>query len=161
MKQTIKGSVRGTYTTRTRVRKQMQLEFLAVMILLLTVAPAREYYYLTKELQIQPVFAQELREVKRPDITTYAFEQAKKAGLNPVDIIRIIQCESGFKPNALNGNKNGSVDVGIAQWNLRAHPHIKIETALDPYASVDLMIKERLHDKNWSAWVCANKLGIK
>jgi soluble lytic murein transglycosylase-like protein len=144
-----------------RYRRSMQLQFFGIVISLLLISPVREFYLLSRELdfRIEPTYAKEV-EVK-PDFATYAFEQAKKAGLNPVDVLRIIQCESGFNPNALNGNKNGSVDVGIAQWNLKSHPHIKIETALDPYQSIDLMIKERLHDKNWSAWMCAKKLGIR
>lgn len=137
----------------------MYLEAAALLILIQVGWVGYNFYQLFQEMDfVQPVMAQEVKE--RPAPLIYAYQQSEKVGLNPANLVRIITCESALDPKALNGNHDGSVDMGIAQWNNKAHPEISIEEKLDPYKSIDLMIKTRLHDKNYHQWSCSRLLKI-
>lgn len=143
-----------------RYRKQMQLQFMAIMIILVSIAPAREIYLLTKEVE-HSVDVVHAAEVGKPDPIIYAVQEAKKHGLNPVNLLRIIDCESAFNPEAIGINpKDKSADIGFVQINHKWHKEVSIQDKLDPYKSVDWMIKTRLQDGNYHQWSCANKLGI-
>lgn len=96
-------------------------------------------------------------------IKQYVIEKALENKLDPLELIAVIQGESGFNENAYNINTNGTVDLGIAQWN---SIHIKsgfitIKCAGDTKCSIDKMIEKRIKDGNYSAWYAARKLGIK
>lgn len=108
---------------------------------------------------ISAVHAAELP-AKPVDVKDYAWEQAKAHGLDPVTFIVVLFGESGFKPDAININSNKTVDLGIAQIN-SIHKDISTVDKLNPYKAIDWAIQKRLHDGNYSAWVYANKTGIK
>jgi hypothetical protein len=77
-------------------------------------------------------------------------------------VLRIIQCESGFKADAIGYNpKSNTIDIGLVQINHYYHKEVPIMDKLDPYKSVDFLIKTRLNDGNYHQWSCAKTLGIK
>lgn len=74
----------------------------------------------------------------------------------------IIQCESGWNPDALNVNTNGTADLGLWQINHPLHSKtISRQQSLDYQIATDWAINKRTNDGNWSAWVCARILNIK
>lgn len=91
-------------------------------------------------------------------VKDYAWEQAKKAGLDPVHLVMIIEKESNWDSEAIGVNNNKTYDLGIAQWN--SIHKIPLQDKLDPYKSIDMMIAYRLKTGNYHAWVAAQKLGI-
>lgn len=153
------------YNTPAKKRKMFWLKFEITSAILLIAVGAESYQFWKFSIEIEPdiSFANAQVVVKspenKPDILTYTIQQAKKAGLDPVNLLRIINCESGFNPEAVGVNK-GSVDIGFVQINNVAHPEVPIEDRLDPYKSVDWMIKTRLQDKNYHQWACSKKLNI-
>ena len=42
---------------------------------------------------------------------------AQRHGVNPLILRAILQVESGMRPHVVNRNRNGSIDVGLAQIN--------------------------------------------
>jgi hypothetical protein len=152
---------RGKYETQKRIKEKMLVQFFSLVLLICVAAPAREFYLLGKELEfkIEPVYAQE----KQLSVKDYAWEQAKKHGLDPVSFVVIIFHESRFNPEAININvqKSGrkSVDIGLLQIN-SIHQDISLQDKLDPYKAIDWAIEKRLKDGNYRAWVAANTLGI-
>jgi hypothetical protein len=141
-----------------RHRRNMQLQFFGIIIALMLVSPVREFYLLFKDLdfRIETVQAQE----QKLSVKDYAWEQAKKNGLDPVNFVVIIFHESRWNTEAIGVNKNKTYDAGLLQIN-SIHKDISLSDKLDPYKAIDWAIKKRLHDGNYSAWVAANQLGIR
>lgn len=75
----------------------------------------------------------------------------------------IIQCESGWNPMALHTNTNGTVDIGLWQWNMPLHANrLSPEQAFNYQIATDFAINKYWEDGNsWRAWVCASRLGIR
>lgn len=72
-----------------------------------------------------------------------------------VRAMAIIQCESGFNPDAMNVNTNGTVDLGLVQINHPLHSGtISRQQSLDYQHAINWMINKRIVDGNFSAWVC-------
>lgn len=74
--------------------------------------------------------------------------------------IRIFNCESGLRPNAINTkNRNGSIDIGLAQINSVHGVPGRLLT--DPRINIAIARKIYNDRGNWSAWACAKRLGIR
>ena len=79
----------------------------------------------------------------------------------------IMQCESGFNPEALNRNGTHSVDIGLFQINDRYHYATAKKMGLDIYDTVDnvrygLYLFEKEGVKPWKASTrCINKIMAK
>lgn len=68
-----------------------------------------------------------------------------------INIEKIIQCESGWNPNAINTkNKNGSFDAGIVQIN-SIHKDISNADKFDYKKSIDWMVK-KVNKQGFGAW---------
>jgi hypothetical protein len=123
-----------------------------------------EAVYITATVEKQtPEYEVIAKAVTDSPIKQYAVEKALENKLDPLELIAVLQEESGFNENAYNINTNGTVDLGIAQWN---SIHIKsgfitIECAGNAKCSINKMIEKRIKDGNYSAWYAARKLGIK
>jgi len=66
----------------------------------------------------------------------------------------IITCESGWNPDAINVNTNGTVDRGLVQIN-SIHKDISNAQAFDYQQSINWMINKYWADgNNFNAWVC-------
>lgn len=80
----------------------------------------------------------------------YAFEQ----GVDADTLDCVIEHESNWNVNAYHINTNGSVDLGVAQWNTQ---HIKsgfitLECAGDARCALKAMIKKVKADKGFKSW---------
>ena len=56
---------------------------------------------------------------------------ARDMGVDSDLTVRVMVCESGADPQAVNVNKDGSKDRGLFQWNNKWHPDITDEIAFD------------------------------
>jgi soluble lytic murein transglycosylase-like protein len=52
-------------------------------------------------------------------------EAAQRYHVNPAMLVAIARTESGLNPNALNRNRNGSIDLGLMQINSRWFPLLR------------------------------------
>jgi len=83
--------------------------------------------------------------------------QGKISWEDHAKLSKIIKCESGWNPEVLNKNKNGTFDSGLFQVN-DVHKQKRYEM-LDFKKNIDFGIK--LYKKQGvTPWVCAGKLGI-
>jgi hypothetical protein len=67
-------------------------------------------------------------------------------------ITRIVMCESGGNPNA-NLHTSREDSWGVAQINLKAHPQITKEQAIDIEFAIDFLAKN-LSNGRGSMWTC-------
>jgi hypothetical protein len=93
-------------------------------------------------------------------IREYVLNEAKKVGLNPNEVDKIINCESRWDPKAMGHNKNGSYDAGLWQIN-SIHKSLTLAEKMDYKVATKWALTKRLNDGNWSAWYCARKVGIR
>jgi hypothetical protein len=68
-------------------------------------------------------------------------------------LLKVIDCESKFDQYAINVNKGGSVDRGIAQWNDYFHSNMTNEQAFDLDYSINKMI-DYWNDGKQGLWAC-------
>lgn len=80
-------------------------------------------------------------------ITRIAIEE----GVDPDLALAVAECESSFKPRAVNANKDKTIDRGIYQWNSFWHPDITNDMAFDPETACRLFCKA-VKDGNLYWW---------
>ena len=81
------------------------------------------------------------------------FEQAAQRYQVPVELLKAISTvESNGNPNAVNTNKNGSVDVGHMQINDWWLPK------LEPYGITKEKLKDPCINTNVGAWILAQSI---
>ncbi len=105
----------------------------------------------------------EVEKVKEPTMQEWVMAEVRNAGLSEYEAWAIINTESHWNDQAIGVNNNKTVDLGIWQGN---SIHIKsgattAKCLLDYKCSTKWAIAKRLKDQNWSAWVGAQKMGIK
>ena len=162
---------RKPYNTKQRVKESKWRDITAI-ILLVTIGVACASIYsplrALKAQQVQFIKLPVKVEVEQPveeneelDIKQRVMAMVDQAGLDPFKAYMIIQCESGWNPEAMNTkNTNGSFDSGLWQIN-SIHKNITNSERLNPIKATQWSITKRLNDGNWSAWVCSRKLGIR
>jgi hypothetical protein len=69
--------------------------------------------------------------------------------------VAIAHCESRFKLDAYNINRNGSNDAGV--WQINSIHGLSDDCRFDLKCSTDWVIEKVKRDKGWSAWTC-NKI---
>lgn len=86
--------------------------------------------------------AVEIPKTEEEFLARTAIMRAKEANLPPERFLALLWCESALKPNALNINKSGSRDVGIAQINDLHLPTLKQMglSRLNPIDSINYAI---------------------
>lgn len=114
------------------------------------------YNFVSNPVDYQPIvginIARAAVEEEMP-IRLYVLNEFYKAGLNVDSADRIISCESKFNVNAINVNKNGTIDAGIFQIN-SIHKDITLQDRIDYKKATAWAIKKIKHDGGWQAWVC-------
>lgn len=86
-------------------------------------------------------------------------QEAKKIGYNDVELaLKIVKCESNFRPYAINykNNKPVSVDRGLFMFNSYFQSRISDECAFDVYCSTREALK-MLKAGKAHLWVCSRK----
>ena len=68
--------------------------------------------------------------------------------------LAVLKCESGLNPKALNSNKDGSINRGIAQWNSKYWPQITDNMAYDP--EIALILFWYYFKQYPKFWTCYN-----
>ena len=77
------------------------------------------------------------------DLQDWVYTMCEKYGIAGHEkmIIAKLYCESGYRANCTHYNKNGTVDVGIAQINSCNHARLRRELGItdfyDPYQSIE------------------------
>lgn len=79
---------------------------------------------------------------------------AKRYGVQPLLMKRIIECESSFNPDAVGDN---GTSFGLAQIHLPAHPDITKEQATNPDFAIEFMAKA-LAKGQGQMWTCYNMM---
>jgi ABC-type uncharacterized transport system permease subunit len=72
-------------------------------------------------------------------------------------VMEVIKCESGFNQYAIGLNKNGSLDLGVAQWNEAWHK-LDRSCAFSVECSINKMIDTYLKEGNLNKWICSKKI---
>ena len=77
------------------------------------------------------------------DLQDHVYQMCSKYDISGYEklIISKLYCESSYNPNAVNHNKNGTTDLGIAQINSSNHKWLRKELGItnfkDPYQSIE------------------------
>ena len=98
-------------------------------------------------------------EVSDMPLRLWAMNYAYENGIDPIKFDCVIKAESQWNENAYNVNKNGSFDLGIAQWNSQhiKSGYIKLACVADPTCAIKKMIEKVKKDKGFKAWVASSK----
>lgn len=94
----------------------------------------------------------------RPDIKEYAHHRALAYNLDPELFKAVIHCESSWRSDAVGDN---GTSFGLAQLHYPTRDWgIATSTALDPYASIDIMADawSRGESSRWTCWRMLKKL---
>jgi hypothetical protein len=113
----------------------------------------------TVEVKVQEVLASETPCTFDP--ITYIRCSGEKLGKSNKDImtlIRIMKCESGGRPDALNKNKNGTFDVGVLQINDVHSKRISRADRMDFVKNIDFGWKLHTEQGGFQAWSCYKKV---
>ena len=71
------------------------------------------------------------------EIAQIIYKHTKNKGLDTFFYLALIKTESNFNIRAINKNKDGSLDRGIAQLNSRTFPDLELEDFYDPDINID------------------------
>lgn len=69
--------------------------------------------------------------IKCPTVEQQIRTIAMQNGIDPDLAIKVAKCESGLNPQAVNINKDNSIDRGLYQINNHYHPEVTSEQAFD------------------------------
>lgn len=118
-------------------------------------AQAPHIVYSVSDMALEaPKQAVEVVLESRSDIEAYARQKSGEAGVNADLVLKTIQCESQYNPEAV-GDQGRS--FGLAQIFLPAHPDVTKEQALDPKFAVDFMVNN-FADGKGALWTCYRML---
>jgi hypothetical protein len=70
--------------------------------------------------------------------------------------VAIADCESDFRLNATNYNRNKTWDKGL--WQINDIHNIPDSCRFDLVCSTNWVIEKVKRDKGWAAWTCNNKI---
>ena len=86
----------------------------------------------------------------------YVLEEVKKAGLDSDFVDRLIQCESGWRQNAIGYNRNGSVDKSY--WQINSIHGLSDDCLNSVPCSTKWAIDKVKRDGGFGAWSCSRKI---
>ncbi len=84
----------------------------------------------------------------------WVLAKTKEAGMNPVEVDKIVQCESGWNDQNSHVNTGGSIDRGLFQINDKYHPSVSNACAYDYKCNTEEAIKI-YKASGWNPWACA------
>lgn len=89
-------------------------------------------------------------------IEEYIHYVAQREGVDVGEALKVARCESGLRWGAINHTEK-EYSVGVFQINLKAHPHITKEQALNPFFNIGWAI-DRMKEGKSGWWTCWTKL---
>ena len=107
-----------------------------------------------QEVKIPVAYAETAQLQTKEDYINYVYELSTTGKFEPNKVVRTIQCECSFNPNAIGDN---GTSFGLAQIHLPAHPNITKEQALDPKFAIEFITSEFQKGNQWK-WTCYKKL---
>ena len=107
-----------------------------------------------KQFSVAEVNVARAKEVEEMPIRLWALNYAYEQGLEVNKFDCVVNAESRWNENAYNINKNGTVDLGLMQWNSQ---HIKsgfisLECVSEPKCAVKRAVEKIKADKGYKAW---------
>jgi len=159
---------------RGRFSKKQKISFYAISILViagvlaLAVVGADEVYSRASQ-RVKDIFKPKVIEVtadtpEPTDMKDWVLWKVKSEGIDPYEAYSIINCESRWNPEAVNGSHNNGgngTDLGLFQINTKYQPQVKPSCSLDYRCATEEAIKIYKKRGNWSAWTCASIVGLK
>lgn len=157
-----------------RFSRKQKISFYAVGILvtagiLACAVVGAESIYNQLSQRVKNVLSPKVTEVtadtlEPTDMKEWVLWRVKNAGIDPYEAYSIVNCESRWNPEAVNGshNNNGNgTDLGLFQINTKFQPQVKPSCSLDYKCATDEAIKiyQKNHD-SWQAWSCAKVVGL-
>ena len=135
------------------------------VVLTLSVFGGQDVYFRAKD-KITDIFSPKTlqAEAVEPKMMDWVLNEVEKNGIDKVEALMIIQCESKQKANAYGINKHSdgttSLDAGLWQLNLYYNKGLTLDEALDYKIATKKAIEIYKQRNGWSAWSCAKKLGL-
>lgn len=104
-----------------------------------------------KDVVVKEVKAQEIPVVEKiwALLDTYNLTLSEK-----IDTMVILKCESHYDSYAINVNKDGSLDLGVAQFNGKHHPEVSRSCAFNIECAIKEMMRIYKKDGNFNQWAC-------
>ena len=97
---------------------------------------------------------------KMTPMELWVWEEVEKAGLDPNKAFRVVECESGWQPEASFINqKHNSIDRGLWMINSYYHSEVSPSCAYDYKCSTKHAIRI-VKERGWREWVCGIKLKL-
>lgn len=89
-------------------------------------------------------------------VEDYLWYASAREGIDITTVLSVVRCESNFDKGAEHHSSKED-SYGIFQINLRAHPEITKEQALDPLWSTKFAM-DQITKGHWSIWSCYNSI---
>jgi len=144
--------------TKREKQKRFQIALLIALMVCSAVIGFTSQLQAYEEQEYKAIGRLEIWPEQTP-IKDYVLKEVYKAGINPDEADKIIQCESQWKPDAhmVNWNNKLGVDRGLFQINSLFHKEVSNACAYDYKCAVKEAIRIYKERGNWSAWSC-NKI---
>lgn len=152
-------------TLRNRKRKLVALGIILTAYVLATSIIGSQKIYFDAKNQVLDWFNPkvETQEIEPTDMKEWIVWSLKDTGIDPTEAFMIIQCESRWNTEAINGSdKNGGhgTDLGLWQLNTKFQPQVKPSCSLNYKCATIEAIKIYQKSMSWKAWSCSRILGI-
>lgn len=159
---------KGKFSKKQRISFYTISILLIAGILALAVVGADEVYARASQ-RVKDIFKPRVIEVvadtpEPTDMKDWVLWKFKQAGIDPYEAYAIINCESRWDPEAVNGSHNNGgngTDLGLLQINTKYQPQVKPSCSLDYRCAVEASIE--IYKKNhnsWKAWSCSRIVGL-
>lgn len=99
-----------------------------------------------------------------PDLQAFTYYQSHAAGTDPGIVFAVMDHESGFQEDAINYNRNGSIDIGLMQinscnWDWLATEGIDVHEPKDNIRAGILILSMHLEDHSMDEALAAYAAG--
>ena len=138
--------------------KTLKNQLIVITCLIIIASALIEAHYFATINDVGFAEAQVVEKVKEKNLSIqeYVFQEVEKAlGMKEaIKAVSIVQCESGWNPEATNVNKDKTIDRGLWQINNHFQKQVSGACAYDYKCATKEAIKIYQKRGNWSAWVC-------
>lgn len=149
---------------RNRIKKHNKFMFKVLIILFIIAILTVGLYFLLEDLSLHKA-----KTLIKPVSNIVAYAEEQKLTYKQIicsydwdcnTALKIVECESHFDRFAINKNTNETYDLGI--WQINDIHNISKEDRFDISKSTEHAYKiYQNRGNNFSAWVCANLIGVK